>query len=70
MSEMSIDRRNFLRQSSTGVAAIGAGVLIAGKGQAARVSKAPNEQISIGIIGAGRHHHGRRRVADRPTTYL
>jgi hypothetical protein len=53
MSELSIDRRMFLRQSSTGAAAIGTTVLLAGKSQGARVAKGPNDQISIGIIGAG-----------------
>ena len=53
MSGLSIDRRMFLRQSSTGVAALGTTVLLAGKSQGARVAKGPNDQISIGIIGAG-----------------
>jgi predicted dehydrogenase len=48
-----IDRRKFLRQSSTGAAAIGTGVLLTGKSQGARVAKGPNDQISVGVIGAG-----------------
>ena len=61
MSELDIDRRKFLRQSSTGAAALGTNALLTKSLLAERIGKGPNEQLSIGIIGAGDRGHALMR---------